>query len=163
MLLIIGFHLEMPRKQKNNVKVFLSLGSNVGNRREMLLRARDGIFSTPQIRSCRSSSITESTPVLYEDQADFLNQVLEIETSYSPFELLAFLQELEKKLGRIKRFRYGPREIDLDILSYGKIQSQDPRLILPHPSLGSRAYLDQLLNDLDTSAESILSNSTKSF
>ena len=135
---------------------FLSLGSNVGDRANMLLRAGIALAETKDINIKRKSCIIDNPALLVSEQANFLNQVIEIETKLTPEALLTCLQNIEKQLGRIHRFRYGPREIDLDILSYGKLSYDSPRLQLPHPALRERPYLQTLLADLGTSPKTIL-------
>ncbi|MCR9142224.1 MAG: 2-amino-4-hydroxy-6-hydroxymethyldihydropteridine diphosphokinase [bacterium] len=126
----------------------LSIGSNVGDRSEQLERARTEIARHDQIEILRESTILENQAILFEDQADFLNQILEIETSLTPLDLLRFLQMIEDRLGRVRRFKYGPREIDLDILSYDRQKINTADLTLPHPGVRDREYLHRLLAEL---------------
>src|SRR5699024_1471915 len=83
----------------------------------------------------------ETEPVGYQDQAKFLNQVIEVQTTYSPMELLLACQSIEKKLGRERDVRWGPRTIDLDILLYNHEDIMTNQLIVPHPRMDSRAFV----------------------
>lgn len=87
------------------------------------------------------SSIYETKPWGYGDQPDFLNQVVEVQTELTPTRLLDFLKRVEKKMGREKNFRFGPRLIDLDILLYGNRVVHTTRLDIPHPKLAERAFV----------------------
>lgn len=136
-------------------RIFLSLGSNVGDRAAQLGRARQALADESRIQILRETSILENPALLHEDQPDFLNQIVEVSAALAPLELLDFLQATERRLGRIRRFRYGPREIDLDILALADLQWNDARLTLPHPGLRDRPYLRQLLAELGESPESL--------
>ncbi len=129
----------------------------MGDREQMLSCARNAIAEIQGIRILAASSVLDNPPLLYEDQPPFLNQALELEVDahISPHALLRKLKEIEKKLGRIPRFRYGPREIDLDILSYGEVSIQGGDLTLPHHALGKRSYLESLLHELQSSAKQL--------
>lgn len=130
-------------------RALISLGSNLGDRAGMLAKARQRLQALPQTNILNISRELDNPPLLHEEQPAFLNQVVELETSLAPEELLERLKEIERDLGRISRFRYGPREIDLDILIYGDLSLSLPHLTLPHPALGSRPFLALLLKDLD--------------
>ncbi len=120
-------------------RVFLSLGSNVGDRLAQLRRAREAIAR--QVRVLAASSIYETEPWGYTEQPGFLNQVLMGETDLGPGMLLDFVKFLEAELGRTPTFRYGPREIDIDILFYGNLVMETPQLVIPHPRLHERAFV----------------------
>lgn len=136
-------------------RVFLGLGSNIGDRALMLRAAREAIAADPDCAILRASGELNNAALLYEDQADFLNQILEIETGLGPHDLLARMKALEVRLGRTRNFRYGPREIDIDLLSYDGRVLEDATLTLPHPGLQDRPYLAQLLAELNESPESL--------
>ncbi len=94
--------------------IYLSLGSNLGDR---LANLRNAHFNSyPQVQPVAQSSIYETEPWGYSDQPVFLNQVIKADTALDPFDLLAFLKDIEGSLGRQETFRFGPRLIDLDIL-----------------------------------------------
>ena len=139
-----------------SVRVLLSLGSNQGDRESYLVRARDRLAALPDFEIARMSFVLENPAILHEDQPDFLNQVLEAQTSLEAHELLGKLKDIEQRLGRVHRFRFGPREIDLDILTYGRQRMQTAELTLPHPGLSERVYLRTLLADLGLTPEQLL-------
>ena len=126
----------------------LSLGSNLGDRAGTLAAAREQLAAHEEITILRATSILENPAILFHEQPDFLNQVLEIETSLEPEELLRFLLDLERRLGRQRRFPNGPREIDLDILTYDDLSLKSHTLTLPHPGIYDREYLHHLLAEL---------------
>lgn len=141
-----------PKKSKRNLAqrqsvraikseiVFLSLGSNVGDREENL---RAAIAALPElgVKIKKVSSIYETEPVDLLEQPWFLNCVVEGETTVPPIELLKRLRELEKRMGSKKPVARGPRLIDLDILVYGQ-QSIDSRdLQVPHPRMHLRRFV----------------------
>lgn len=117
---------------------YLCLGSNLGDRASSLRRVLE--LLPPGTRLVRSSAIYETTPWGYIDQPAFLNQVIEVETSDSPLELLKHLKKIEKQIGRKPSFRYGPRSIDIDILLYDDLIMDTPMLHIPHPRLAERAF-----------------------
>lgn len=132
-------------------KIYLSLGSNIGNRESYLKSAIELISANDQISSVVCSSFYETEPQGYRDQDYFINCVLECFTSLPPRELLYFTQSIEKRLKRIKLFRWGPRTIDVDILLYGNeiVNSED--LIIPHPRMYERAFVLIPLSELEHS------------
>jgi 2-amino-4-hydroxy-6-hydroxymethyldihydropteridine diphosphokinase len=128
--------------------VWLALGSNLGDREGYLRAALEGL-QRAGLRLLRQSRVKETEPVGIRDQPRFLNQVVEATTTLEPAELLAAIKSLEGELGRIPRARWGPREIDIDILLYGdRIVDQDG-LRIPHPELTHRAFLLDLLTEVD--------------
>jgi 2-amino-4-hydroxy-6-hydroxymethyldihydropteridine diphosphokinase len=120
--------------------VYLSLGSNVGNREDHL---RQAIAALPPsgIQVKRVSSIYETEPVDYLDQPWFLNCVVEAETDLEPPALLEALRSIESQLGSQKEFAKGPRKIDLDILLYGNETIATPELEVPHPRMLRRRFV----------------------
>ena len=122
-------------------KVYIALGSNIAPRVDYLNRAIEAIGQVEQMSVVKQSSIYETEPVGYQDQAKFLNQVIEVQTTYSPMELLLACQSIEKKLGRERDVRWGPRTIDLDILLYNHEDIITNQLIVPHPRMDSRAFV----------------------
>ena len=97
----------------------------------------------------RASRVAETEPVGIRDQPHFLNQVLEVETSLEPRALLDTLKLIERRLGRTARRRWGPREIDIDILRYNGRIVDEPGLHIPHTELQNRPFLIELLKDID--------------
>jgi 2-amino-4-hydroxy-6-hydroxymethyldihydropteridine diphosphokinase len=115
---------------------YVGLGSNLGDREAILLRAADAIDAV------RLSPVIETEPWGYADQPRFLNAVAELETELSPRELLEFLLDVERRLGRTREGpRYGPRTIDLDLLLYGDEVIDEPGLQVPHPRLEERRFV----------------------
>ncbi|WP_067729649.1 2-amino-4-hydroxy-6-hydroxymethyldihydropteridine diphosphokinase [Oceanobacillus damuensis] len=120
---------------------FLALGTNIETRHQYLREALQLLESNNHINILKRSSIYETAPVGYMDQEDFLNMVILVETSLSPMELLECCQSVERQLGRKREIRYGPRTIDLDILTYNQENSTVERLIIPHPRMHERAFV----------------------
>jgi 2-amino-4-hydroxy-6-hydroxymethyldihydropteridine diphosphokinase len=127
--------------------VYLSLGSNVGNREGNL---RQAIAALPPsgVTVKQVSSIYETEPVDYLDQPWFLNCVLEAETDLEPPALLGTLRSIESQLGGQKKFAKGPRKIDLDILLYGEETIATPELQVPHPRMLQRRFVLTPLSEL---------------
>ena len=119
--------------------VFLGLGSNMGDRLAHLRAALEALEPVYQIE--RLSSVYETAPQLVTDQPAFYNLVCAGHASLTPQNLLHFLKEQEARLGRQVRYRYGPREIDLDILLYGDLVMDTADLTIPHPRLAERAFV----------------------
>ncbi len=94
----------------------------------------------PQVKILNCSPVYQTEPWGYLDQPDFLNQVLAVETSLSPRELLEYIKGIEKKIGREPSFRFGPRIVDIDILFYGDRIIQEEDLVIPHPRITNRAF-----------------------
>lgn len=121
--------------------VYLSLGTNLGDRVAYLKKAVAKISSLEGLNLVKESKIYETTPWGKLDQPNFLNICLKISTSLESGDLLKNLQKIELDLGRERKERWGPRTIDIDILLFGDIISQDPNLILPHPRMKERAFV----------------------
>ena len=124
------------------VRAYLGLGANLGEREIQLARAAHLLAENPAVDISRSSSIYQTAPWGYLEQADFLNSVLEIETTLEPVALLELTQSIERLTGRQPGIRFGPRLIDIDILLYGElsVQLEEPDLQIPHPRLHLRAF-----------------------
>lgn len=120
-------------------RVFIGLGTNLGDRQENLAQAR--ALLDEQVSLVAVSSVYETEPWGYADQPKFLNQVVAGETKLTPTRLLDFLKRIEQKMGREQTFRYGPRVIDLDILFYGDRVVKAKRLEIPHPRIAQRAFV----------------------
>src|SRR5438105_5535209 len=129
--------------------VWLALGSNLGDRAGYLRAARKALPEAG-VTVVRASRVAETEPVGIRDQPHFLNQVLEVETSLEPRPLLDTLKQIERQLGRTARQRWGPREIDIDILRYDGRTVDEPGLHIPHAQLQSRPFLLDLLEDIDS-------------
>ncbi|MFQ6104395.1 MAG: 2-amino-4-hydroxy-6-hydroxymethyldihydropteridine diphosphokinase [Candidatus Glassbacteria bacterium] len=129
--------------------VFLSLGSNLGDRLEYLKKAERRLMGHRSIELLASSSIRETPPLGYTKQPSFLNQTLKAKTSLSPFLLLEDILSIEDSIGRRRQIRWGPRSIDIDILLYGDMIIDSPHLKVPHPHLLERPFLIYQLVELD--------------
>ena len=120
---------------------YIGLGSNLGDREEYLRRACTSLQSSPRIVVRRVSSVYETEPWGYVDQGAFLNAVAETVTDLGPIQLFCALQAIQGELGRQTRFRWGPREIDLDLLLYGDLTVCRRGLVVPHPAMYQRAFV----------------------
>lgn len=138
----------MPHERLRRSRVWLALGSNLGDRDGYLDAARRGL-ERAGLQLQRSSRVAETEPVGIRDQPRFLNQVLEATTTLEPRELLKTIKALEAELGRTSGARWGPREIDIDILLYGDRVIKEDGLRIPHPELNNRAFLLELLAEVD--------------
>jgi 2-amino-4-hydroxy-6-hydroxymethyldihydropteridine diphosphokinase len=121
--------------------VFLSLGSNLGDRGAYLAAAREALAAMPGTSLFVASRIYETAPQGQDEQPEFLNQVVLLRTMLLPLDLLAECQRIEKEHGRVRELRFGPRTLDIDILLYEGIESDDPELRLPHPRMVRRAFV----------------------
>jgi 2-amino-4-hydroxy-6-hydroxymethyldihydropteridine diphosphokinase len=119
--------------------VLLGLGANVGDPLAQLARAADGLRAF--VAELAVSSIYRTEPVGHRDQPDFYNLVARGTTTLAPRELLARVLELEREMGRERTFRNAPRVIDIDVLDYAGVTSDDPRLLLPHPGIPARGFV----------------------
>jgi 2-amino-4-hydroxy-6-hydroxymethyldihydropteridine diphosphokinase len=127
--------------------VYIALGSNLGDRVENLLLARERIAS-PHVRLTRASSIYETAPRDMIDQPWFLNQVVAAETTLFPRQLLARLLRIEHEMGRERTVAKGPRVIDLDILLFGDTVIHAAGLEIPHPRMAERRFVLEPLAEL---------------
>jgi len=119
---------------------YVGLGSNVGERLQHLRHAVSLLDASEGIDVVASSSVYE-TDAIGPPQPEFLNAVVEVRTSLGPRELLARLKEVEVEIGRTPSPRWGPREIDLDLLTYGDETIDDDELRVPHPRMSERAFV----------------------
>ena len=122
-------------------RVFVGLGTNIEPREERLLKAREELYALPGVSPVAESKVYEAEPWGVTDQPMFLNQVVEIRCACEPEELLRQLKELERLLGRESRRRWGPREVDLDILAFGRRRIDTTDLTIPHAELARRAFV----------------------
>ena len=129
-----------------NEPVFLALGTNLGDRESNLSRARE--LLSQRMKIIDASPIYITPPWGFEEQPDFLNQILQVQTEIAPRPLLRYLKKIESKMGRVKTFRNGPRLIDIDILFYGQRVIKSSKLSIPHPRLHERAFVLVPLNGL---------------
>ena len=122
-------------------RVFVSLGSNLGDRLGSLAVAREALAALPATAVVAASRVYETAPQGHECQPAFLNQVLCLETGLQPHDLLAECQRIENEHGRERGLRFGPRTLDVDILLFQDVESEEPELMLPHPRMLRRAFV----------------------
>jgi 2-amino-4-hydroxy-6-hydroxymethyldihydropteridine diphosphokinase len=127
---------------------YLGLGSNLGDRERNLRSALAALSEVPGIRVRRQSRFIETTPWGDLNQPDFMNAVIEIETDLDPRELLRTLKRIERQLGRTPSRRWGPRVIDIDILTWDGLRIQTAELTIPHPYILNRPFVWQPLSEL---------------
>jgi 2-amino-4-hydroxy-6-hydroxymethyldihydropteridine diphosphokinase len=126
--------------------VYLSLGTNLGNRAANLKQAISSL--PPQMTVKARSKVYETPPWGYTEQDQFLNQVVMVTTYLEPEKLLKHIKRLEVAMGRKSSFRYGPRLIDIDILFYDDEILDTPLLVIPHPNLHERGFVLLPLMDI---------------
>ena len=119
---------------------YLGLGSNVGDRERHLAEARR-LLAVHGARPLRESAVRETEPYGVTGQPRFLNQVVEVEWPGRARELLAAAKAVEAAVGRTPSYRWGPREIDVDILLFGEETVDEPDLVIPHPGLFEREFV----------------------
>ena len=127
-------------------EAYVGLGTNQGNRHQNLADAIRALCE--RVIVLDRSSIYRTKAWGLEDQPDFFNQVLHVQTELSPIDLLEVIQEIEHKLGRQRAIRWGPRSIDLDILLYGDVILHTESLQIPHPGIPDRNFVLSGLMDL---------------
>jgi 2-amino-4-hydroxy-6-hydroxymethyldihydropteridine diphosphokinase len=130
-------------------RVYVALGSNVGDREAHLAHARQRLGALPETRVLAFSRVEETAPIGPVAQAPFLNQMVLLETSLSPAALLAWCLAIESERGRKRRERWGPRTLDLDIVRYGDKTVREPDLTLPHPELPNREFWRREIAELE--------------
>ncbi|WP_422757806.1 2-amino-4-hydroxy-6-hydroxymethyldihydropteridine diphosphokinase [Paenarthrobacter sp. C1] len=123
-------------------KVILALGSNLGERNDTLSTAVADLVDPPEVRLLGVSPVVQTKAVGGpEGQPDFLNMVMAVETTLTPLELLKHCHEIEQKHHRTREVRWGPRTLDVDIIVFGDLASDDPVLTIPHPRAAERAFV----------------------
>jgi len=143
------------------MRIFLSLGTNIGDRAFNLHKALKLIDTHSQIAIISESKIYETSPLENEDQDYFLNQIIEIQTKLDPLDLLDTVKDIECSMGRIKmNKRYQPRIIDIDILSYNDLILNDKILNIPHSKIKFRKFILKPWTDI--APDYILPNSKDS-
>jgi 2-amino-4-hydroxy-6-hydroxymethyldihydropteridine diphosphokinase len=123
------------------MQVYIGLGSNLEQPRTQIKTAINDLQSIAQTRVVASSSLYKSPPMGPQDQPDYINAVVEMDTLLSAHALLDALQQIEQKHGRMRKRHWGERTLDLDILLYGDQILRDERLKIPHPGLPERAFV----------------------
>jgi len=130
-------------------RVYVALGSNMGDRAAHLAHARARLAGLPATRLLRVSRVEETAPLGPVPQGPYLNQMVLLETALEPRELLEQLHAIEAERGRVRRERWGPRTLDLDIVRYGDRAVGEPELTIPHPELPQRDFWRRELTELD--------------
>ena len=130
-------------------RAYLALGSNLGDRLANLRRAV-ALLGERGVTVVRSSRVYETEPVGGPPQPEYLNAVVEVETTLAPDELLRVCLETEDILGRARAERWGPRVLDVDVLTYGRDRIDQPDLVVPHPRMHERAFVLVPLLELDS-------------
>jgi len=133
---------------KNNMGlIFLALGSNIENRKQHIETAIDLLHEN--VHDITIAPLYETKPRYFEDQQNFLNTILRGFTDLTLQELLQFTKTIQQEVGRVERFRNGPREIDIDILFYDNVVYKDEELEIPHPRLQERDFVLQPFADIN--------------
>lgn len=131
------------------MRAFIALGSNLGDRRKNIERAVEGLEVSHMVKVSKTSSLYETEPVGVPSQDKYLNAAAELMTMITPHTLLALLKHVEGEVGRTpSKEKWGPREIDLDILLYGDLVLDEPDLKIPHPLLHLRTFMLEPLNEI---------------
>jgi len=124
------------------IKAILALGSNLGERNDTLSAAVADLVDPPEVRLLGVSPVVQTKAVGGpEGQPDFLNMVMAVETTLTPLELLKHCHDVEQKHHRVREVRWGPRTLDVDIIVFGDLVSEDPILTIPHPRAAERAFV----------------------
>lgn len=134
-------------------KVYLSLGSNLGNKVDYLDKAVEELKKNDFIHKVKVSSYYSTDPVGYLDQDEFVNIAVSLETSLEPLLLLDICQNIELLLNRVRLIHWGPRTIDIDIILYDDLTMNNERLVIPHPRAMERSFVLIPLKELDSSLE----------
>ena len=129
-------------------KVYLSLGSNMGDKRENLLEAIKRVGELENTEVVKSSTILETEPFGYIEQDNFLNACLEVKTLLIPQEFLSSILKIELDMGRVREIKWGPRVIDIDILFYDNEIIQEDNLAVPHPWICEREFVLEPLSEI---------------
>jgi 2-amino-4-hydroxy-6-hydroxymethyldihydropteridine diphosphokinase len=127
---------------------FIALGSNLGDRAAYLARARAAMASLPGSRIVAESLVEETAPLGPAGQPPYLNQMVALETSLTPRELLTRLLDIEQREGRHRDVRWGPRTLDLDIVMFRDQTCDEPDLHVPHRELANRDFWQRELDEL---------------
>ena len=128
---------------------FVALGSNLGDRAAHLRAARAAIAALDGCALVAASSVEETEPIGPAGQEAYLNQMVAVATTLEPLQLLAALQEIERRAGRRRGERWGPRTLDLDVVRFGEREIRDPGLTVPHPELPNRDFWQRELHELE--------------
>jgi 2-amino-4-hydroxy-6-hydroxymethyldihydropteridine diphosphokinase len=119
---------------------YIALGSNLGRREVFLAQARSAIAALARTRVLGQTEAEETAPIGPVAQGPYLNQMIAIETELSPHDLLTELKRIEAAAGRVRKERWGPRTLDLDIVLFENQTVREPGLTIPHPELSNRDF-----------------------
>jgi 2-amino-4-hydroxy-6-hydroxymethyldihydropteridine diphosphokinase len=128
---------------------YLGIGTNLGDRAATLCRAVAALGNRPDLHLRAASRVYETAPIGIPDQPTFFNAALQIETDLSPRALLEVLLGLEGEFGRVRKQKWGPRTLDLDVLMYGRAVIREEGLEIPHPYMHERGFVLVPLCDLN--------------
>jgi 2-amino-4-hydroxy-6-hydroxymethyldihydropteridine diphosphokinase len=129
-------------------EAYVALGANLGNRESSLTEAVRRLQADSELEVRRISDVYETAPVGFTDQPSFLNMAVCLGADLDPVSLLRRLLAIEQEMGRVRDVRWGPRNIDLDLLVHGEASLDTPELTLPHPRMGQRAFVLVPLKDV---------------
>lgn len=141
--------------------IIISIGSNLGNRKDYLQIAVDKISSLPKTLLTKVSSIYETLPQGFTDQPNFFNAILEIDTELTPPELLAEIRQIELDASRERLVPNGPRTLDIDVISFANQQITGPELEVPHPRAQLRQFVLLPWLEVDPTAQLVGLGSVK--
>lgn len=127
---------------------YIALGSNLDDPQQQVLDAMDKLANLPDTRMLQRSWLYRTPPWGVLEQPPFVNAAVQVDTALSPYTLLDALLDIERRAGRVRAERNGPRTLDLDLLHVEGVQLDDARLTLPHPRMAERAFVLLPLNDL---------------
>jgi len=129
---------------------YLALGSNLGDRAAYLTKARAAIAALPSTRIIAESEVEETAPIGPKKQGRYLNQMLAVETSLEPEDLLEAVNEIERENGRTRTKRWSARTLDIDIIRFGNRRISTPELTVPHPELERRDFWQRGLAQVES-------------
>ncbi len=135
------------------MKAVIGIGTNIGDRTENIRNAVEALGLLPDVKVLRCASVYETAPWGYTEQQSFYNTVVEVETTKSPEMLLGACLGIEAGMGRVRKFKNGPRVIDLDLLVFENYENKSTHITVPHPLIGERDFvlvpLKELYDDMN--------------
>ncbi|MCS4505175.1 2-amino-4-hydroxy-6-hydroxymethyldihydropteridine pyrophosphokinase [wastewater metagenome] len=134
---------------RSSLPAWVAVGSNIGGPVTQVRQAMAALEALPETRLEACSSLYRNPPMGPQDQPDFVNAVVRLRTSLEPLALLDALQAIERAQGRVRHRRWGERTLDLDLVLYGEQRIDHPRLVVPHPGIGERAFVLRPLQEID--------------
>lgn len=130
------------------MKYVLALGTNIGNRIENINKAVDAVGLAPKTKVLKCSAVYETEPVGYDEQQNFYNCVILVESSFNPYEMLGVCLGIECGFGRVRELKNGPRILDIDLLLADGKEITSENLTMPHPRIRERRFVMQPLLDI---------------